>query len=491
MLDIICLDKYGNPVDHLTQWDYNQRLVIRADGLDTADISQVHFSNQNSTEAYCVPAASDSDGNITAAIPNPLLTEPYAIYAYIWASEGESGRTKYVITIPVRKRAKPHGFEYVENIEVIDIIQLRNEIAQLTELKTDINNKVDKTQYASTSQYGIIKISSSGAITASTGVLSANTNSSYGTQKVNNSIAVSPATESEISAQTQAYKPIVPKTLKKAVETIGGIRTDLETENKTSYVSAINEVNDNGYYTNASPTPTALGGIKSGTTFNNESVKSILEKLLYPYVSFSIPTGNTTTYLEWGAATSLASVNVSVIKGSSNITSFEINAGGTITNNTAALTTLNALSSGTSKSISTTINYTASASGNSTVAVTVSDGTTTKTQTLRTYTHIYPYYYGAIDSGTQITPETIPGLTKNLTAKGTKTFSYTLNNQIAVFACPSSYGNATITDASTGVEYSFNKTAFTIENSYGYSCEYYVYSLAQAATGTFTFKFTH
>ena len=62
----------------------------------------------------------------------------------------------------------------------------------------------------------------------------------------------------------------------------------------------------NTVYTNPAPMPTTLGGLPSGTTFNNEPIHSIINKLLYPYqypafTSFTI-TGQTNP-LEVGATT--------------------------------------------------------------------------------------------------------------------------------------------------------------------------------------------
>ncbi len=56
------------------------------------------------------------------------------------------------------------------------------------------------------------------------------------------SISVDRATSPEIEGLTNQYKPIVPSNLRKAVETIGGVVNNLNTDDKTDYVSAINEV---------------------------------------------------------------------------------------------------------------------------------------------------------------------------------------------------------------------------------------------------------
>ncbi len=60
----------------------------------------------------------------------------------------------------------------------------------------------------------------------------------------NNYIGVAKATDEEVEDLSNQYKPIVPSNLKKAVETIGGVLDELTTEDKSSYVAAINELKE-------------------------------------------------------------------------------------------------------------------------------------------------------------------------------------------------------------------------------------------------------
>ena len=134
-MDLNIIDKDGNPIDFLTQWDCNQTVIIESDGLSVDDISQIHFCNRNSSAAYCVTAKEDGNNNITAEIPNILLTEGLPIYVYLWASNGTdtvtSGRVKYYTVIPMRQRVKPDGFTYVDNISIVDIRLIDDKIENL------------------------------------------------------------------------------------------------------------------------------------------------------------------------------------------------------------------------------------------------------------------------------------------------------------------------------------------------------------------------
>ena len=104
----------------------------------------------------------------------------------------------------------------------------------------------------------------------------------------------------------------------------------------------------------------------------------------------------------------------------------------------------------------------------------------------KTLTFIQAYYYGASNS---TTISDFTGLTENVTAKGTKTFSYTTSNQHMVIAYDSSYGNLKNILDPNGFETisGWTKSTLTVD---GFS--YYVYVANSATTDTgaaFTFKY--
>ena len=98
--------------------------------------------------------------------------------------------------------------------------------------KTNIDTMLGK--YAKTTEYaknngtaGVVKV----------------TNGIYGIKNIESGIiGTVKATDADIAQQENDFKPIVPSNLKKAVETIGGVITNLKTEDKSSYVNALNEV---------------------------------------------------------------------------------------------------------------------------------------------------------------------------------------------------------------------------------------------------------
>jgi len=129
MFDCTCLDKYGNTITALYQWDSNQTLYIEDHGFDVAPY--FHFCNQNSEKALMTSSKIETDGTLTVVIPNILLTEPYNITAYVYLSDGGSAKTVEVITIPVRPRPMPNDFEYEDNEVVISLTEIAEEMRAL------------------------------------------------------------------------------------------------------------------------------------------------------------------------------------------------------------------------------------------------------------------------------------------------------------------------------------------------------------------------
>ena len=85
----------------LYQYDYGQRLVVYGPSLP--DSYEVHFSNEKTGVAKT--QIGDSTG---VRIPDEYLISGADIFAWIFVHEGNSdGETKYIIKIPVKKRARP------------------------------------------------------------------------------------------------------------------------------------------------------------------------------------------------------------------------------------------------------------------------------------------------------------------------------------------------------------------------------------------------
>ena len=70
---------------------------------------------------------------IIVSVPNILLQEPYPLLVYVYLTDSDdvsSQKTVLYTEIPVRKRAKPHDYMYIENISSITADTIENRIAQ-------------------------------------------------------------------------------------------------------------------------------------------------------------------------------------------------------------------------------------------------------------------------------------------------------------------------------------------------------------------------
>lgn len=146
MFEVECLDPYDVPIEYYTQWDVNQKMKIVLhnceDGLLTIP-PNIHFANARHKEAYVVRSSVENGNTIIVNVPNVLLEEsaPLLVYVYLTdRNEVSSQKTIVKIDIPVRKRARPNNYDYVENIERITAQQIKREIKE--ELADDMYDSV-------------------------------------------------------------------------------------------------------------------------------------------------------------------------------------------------------------------------------------------------------------------------------------------------------------------------------------------------------------
>lgn len=153
MPTIKCYDKFGIEIENLTQWDINVILKIHDFPYDVAPV--FHFAGRYDKTALCV-SSTLSDNTVSVHVPNILLQDNKAIKAYVFLYdlEEDTGRTIYVIDLPVYAKPKPDDYEYSDNSEIIDLhalkVRLEALIAQaeqtigvrIDELAQDYQNKI-------------------------------------------------------------------------------------------------------------------------------------------------------------------------------------------------------------------------------------------------------------------------------------------------------------------------------------------------------------
>ena len=226
-------------------------------------------------------------------------------------------------------------------------------------------------------------------------------------------------------------------------------------------------------YTNATPTPIAVGGIAKGTTFENKSMSDMFNALLYPYVAPSnlvLNASEMNGVFESGTTVTLNSVSWSFNKNSGTPSRLVLKILG---ETDITIASGNVATSGT-------YNLTKSITGDTyaRLVLTYEKGTINSNTVYATF--VYPYYYGVGAVGTD--PET---LTKLVQSKGTKTLSFSPNKQHIIFAYPKSYGDLKSIKDSNGFE---NINGFT-KTEGGSKVPYLIYTSNEASTNT-NFKLT-
>lgn len=176
MYEVPCLDLNGDTINRFYQWDIDQKIVIDLNGCDERYLQnppEVHFSNSSRKESLVVRSTVKYSGDdasvqddsvatmhagdiIIADIPNILLQEPYPLLVYVYltdADDSSSQKTILYSEIPVRKRAKPSDYLYVENITRITAEMIKKEIEASTETaRTNAINEINdiKTRFIAT-----------------------------------------------------------------------------------------------------------------------------------------------------------------------------------------------------------------------------------------------------------------------------------------------------------------------------------------------------
>lgn len=138
MYEVPCLDLNGDTINRFYQWDVDQKIVINLEGCDVnylKNAPEVHFCNSSRNESLVVRSTVSNHDTITADVPNVLLQEAYPLLVYVYltdANDSSSQKTILYSEIPVRKRAMPSDYLYVENITRVTAEMIKKEIEQST-----------------------------------------------------------------------------------------------------------------------------------------------------------------------------------------------------------------------------------------------------------------------------------------------------------------------------------------------------------------------
>lgn len=236
------------------------------------------------------------------------------------------------------------------------------------------------------------------------------------------------------------------------------------------------------------PTYVEHGGIPIGTTFNNKTLQEMFDMILYPYVSPTVSAqvvtpGNGGTY-EIGTLVSVTKIRVNATIKSNNLTKIDIVEG----SNIIATKTDDGVSKGgtfdfvLNIAVRTNKYFTAKVYDDTGAVVSKNTGT---------FTFVHPIYHGSLSTDKTPTQEEIKALTKHIESKGTKTYSFTANNQRFVFAYPKSYGtlSAIYDQNNFNVTSTFTIYTVPIQCLDGSTVDYYVYVSDKSTVTNFNNKF--
>ena len=256
----------------------------------------------------------------------------------------------------------------------------------------------------------------------------------------------------------------------------------------------LEEVAENDVFKADMKTVSALGGIPAGTDLNGMSIQQVLTKLLYPYVQPTVsaslgysPTGGV---YEFGQTVEVNKMTANVIKKSENITSVKFY----VNNVVVDTVTENVAAGGSFVHEFDPAQQVVKTAANSYFKVVATDASgksvTANTVALNFY---YPYYYGVVADGVEITADVVKGLTKQVVAKANKTYSFTSNNQRMVIAYPKAYGVLKSILDPNGFEQigTFTRTEVSVVGLDGTAQAYYVYANGANTNTNFNMTFKY
>ncbi len=293
---------------------------------------------------------------------------------------------------------------------------------------------------------------------------------------------------------TQAEYDILTEAEKNNADVVYNITDSSEeyitTEQLNTTVEQINnKITESDIFVTDMTVINGIGGIESGSNLNGMTTLEILNKLIFPYVAPSITISSTPNggLYEKGNVQTITNVRVTVTKKSERIIKIEIFDGET---------SLGILE-GTDIENGGTFNFEVNVSVNSMnkqLRAVITDNSN-KSYSLKTnsFNFVYPYYVGVCDVNSEITESLIKGLIKKIETKGSKTITYTTNNQRMIFAYPTSYGLISkILDANSfDVTNTFSHSTLNIIGLDNTSQSYYVYINGASTVSNFNMKFNY
>ena len=197
---------------------------------------------------------------------------------------------------------------------------------------------------------------------------------------------------------------------------IEGVTLAQTTGSGTDVIMSQKAVSDRIEYTNSNPVPTAIGGIKAGTTFNKTPIIDILDSLLYPYQnpsfgSFSID-GQSSGNFELGYA----------YPGGSKLFTWSISNPGNVKENSIVLNSESGLPNTGSKS-QTIASITKNTTGNHTFTIKAQNSNNVEFTRTITFNWLAKRFWG-VSEEESVSDDIIKSFSNELSSSRVKTVSY-------------------------------------------------------------------
>lgn len=256
---------------------------------------------------------------------------------------------------------------------------------------------------------------------------------------------------------------------------------------KADYIKNKPDLSEISNYTYSEPLNGDVGHMLASNHpngFDNVPIRDLITELLYPYMEpvinlFSLDLAE--GIKEKNVPLVVSSATVEVVRKSKSLASIAlyegdslleqktngVNAGGTFTFN-----------------INKTLDGSTDASYHIEVTE-IGDNSNTVSSITKTYSFVNPYFYGVISSDDTVTSDIIMDFTKDIAAKGDKSYSYTTDNQCPVIAYPKSYGELESIVDSDDLVQNWTPSVIAVND-----VEYYVY-VGEATTAATTYNFNY
>ena len=224
-------------------------------------------------------------------------------------------------------------------------------------------------------------------------------------------------------------------------------------------------------YSNDTPTVSAHGGIPAGSTFDNVTIKKMLDDILYPYTKalISLAASPGAAVREKGTTLDSIALTATVTKKSENITKVEF------LKDSAVVGTISSPKAGGGTE---TYTYDEGVSANCSFKARVTDAKNgTVDSNALSYVFVYPLYIGSLDAAASNPTEAqIEAMEKKVVSKSNQSYTYTVDNKRMAIACPPGWTLSKIVDPNGfDVTSSFAVKTVSITGLDGTAQDYTVY----------------